>query len=157
MVLLAHLNKDYVVDIGFGDSVRSPLPLSGEMVTDVTDAYRITRASTSNLLFFQKRIDGDWISEYMFTLQPRSLQDFHEMNVFQQTSPDFHFTHNLICSIATPTGRLTMSGDWMIESIGTEKTRRRIASNAERRELLKRHLGIDLNRRVSEVGESLHG
>lgn len=32
MALLVSLDQEYVVDVGFGDSVRSPLPLSGTEV-----------------------------------------------------------------------------------------------------------------------------
>jgi arylamine N-acetyltransferase len=33
--------KSYVVDVGFGDCVREPLPLSGEEIHDVSGTYRI--------------------------------------------------------------------------------------------------------------------
>jgi N-hydroxyarylamine O-acetyltransferase len=144
MVLLVTLDEDYIVDVGFGDSVRSPLPLSGEVVTDVSGSYRIMHERDSDVLFFQKRLEGEWVSEFRFTLQPRKLEDFYDMNVYQQTSPESHFTHKLICSIATPNGRISISGDFFIETIGSEKNRRAIRCDEERNDLLRSRFGIDM-------------
>ncbi len=143
MVVLVTLDENYVVDVGFGDSVRSPLPLSGQVVTDVSGAYRILHERDSDVLFFQKRLEEEWVSEFRFTLQPRKLEDFYDMNVYQQTSPESHFTHKLICSMATPNGRISISGDFLIETIGSEKTRRAIRSDEERTDLLRSRFGID--------------
>ncbi|QQE77238.1 arylamine N-acetyltransferase [Alicyclobacillus sp. SO9] len=144
MLLLVNLNgMDYVVDVGFGDSVRSPLPLSGEIVTDISGSYRIENDTNRRVLYFQKQTGTDWTSEYAFTLRPRRLDEFQVMNVYQQTSLDSHFTQNLICSVATLTGRLTISGNVLIETIGSDKTRSAIQSEAERVILLKRYFGID--------------
>ncbi len=142
MVLLVHLDNGYIVDVGFGDSVRSPLLLSGEVVVDISGSYRIIPELNSDVLFFQKRFRGEWVSEFRFTLKPRQIEDFSDMNVYQQTSPESHFTQNLIVSKATPDGRISISGDSFIETIGSDKNRRPILSNDERNDLLKRYFGI---------------
>lgn len=144
MVLLVNLDKDYIVDVGFGDSVRSPLPLSGEVVADVSGSYRITHESDSEVLFFQKRINGDWASEFRFTLTPRQIENFIDMNTYQQTSHESHFTKNLIVSIATLDGRKSISGNSFIETIGSDKKRRTMQSNDDRNNLLKLHFGVDV-------------
>jgi N-hydroxyarylamine O-acetyltransferase len=144
MALLVRLDKDYIVDVGFGDSVRSPLPLSGEIVTDVSGSYRIMRESHSENLCFQKLLQNEWVTEFTFTTKPRNLEEFSEMNQYQQTSPESHFTKKLICSLATPDGRITISGDSLIETIGFTKTQRTIESAEERSDILKRRFGIGL-------------
>jgi N-hydroxyarylamine O-acetyltransferase len=142
MVLLVSLHQDYIVDVGFGDSVRSPLPLSGEVVVDASGSYRIMPEYDSDVLLFQKRLGGEWVSEFRFTRKPRQIDDFRDMNIYQQTSPESHFTKNLIISIATPNGRVSISGDTFIETIGADKKRRTIRSDDERNDLLKRHFGF---------------
>jgi N-hydroxyarylamine O-acetyltransferase len=142
MALLVRLDEDYIVDVGFGDSVRSPLPLSGEIVTDVSGSYRAMHEEHFENLCFQKLIQNEWVTEFVFTLQPRKLEDFYEMNQFQQTSPESHFTRKLICSLATPEGRITISGDTLIETIGSVKTQRPIASAEERDLILQHRFGI---------------
>jgi N-hydroxyarylamine O-acetyltransferase len=144
MALLVHLDEDYLVDVGFGDSVRSPLPLSGEIVSDVSGSYRIAREEHSENLCFQKLIQNEWVTEFVFTRKPRRLEDFYDMNQYQQTSPESHFTRKLICSLATPEGRITISGDTLIETIGSVKTQRPIVSAEERALILQHRFGIRL-------------
>jgi len=142
MVLLVHLDQNYIVDVGFGDSVRSPLPLSGEVVADVSGSYRVMPESCSNALLFEKSINGEWTSEFRFTLAPRQIDDFREMNIYQQTSPESHFNTNLIVSIATQDGRVSISSESFIETIGSDKKRRPILSKEERLNLLEQYFGI---------------
>ncbi|MHB1630236.1 MAG: arylamine N-acetyltransferase family protein [Bacilli bacterium] len=142
MALLVHLDKDWIVDVGFGDSVRSPLPLSGDIVTDVSGSYRITHEPNSGILCFQKLIQGEWVAEFQFTRQPRQLEEFRDMNQYQQTSPESHFTKRLVCSLATPEGRISISGDSLIETFGNKKERRTIASDGERDDLLRHRFRI---------------
>lgn len=142
MVLLVHLDRNYIVDVGFGDSVRSPLPLSGEVVTDVSGSYRIMPEATANALLFEKWVNDEWTSEFRFTLAPRQIDAFRDMNIYQQTSPESHFTTNLIVSIATESGRISISGDSFIETIGSDKKRRAIRSKEERTDLLQQYFGI---------------
>jgi N-hydroxyarylamine O-acetyltransferase len=145
MALLVRLDQNYIVDVGFGDSVRSPIPLSGDIVTDVSGSYRIMHESHSETLCFQKQIQNEWVTEFKFTKKPRKLEEFYEMNQYQQTSPESHFTKKLICSLATPEGRITISGDTLIETIGFQKSKRTIVSLEEQRDILKRRFGIILS------------
>ena len=39
--LIVELEQSYFVDVGFGDSARRPLPLTGETRLDVSGTYRI--------------------------------------------------------------------------------------------------------------------
>ena len=47
-------NQSYIVDVGFGDSVRKPMPLSGEVVRDVSGSYRMT--NVANHTYAQQRL-----------------------------------------------------------------------------------------------------
>ncbi len=60
--------------------------------------------------------EGKWKTEYAFTLQPRELSDFAAMCHYHQTSPESYFTRQQICSMATPTGRITLSDNKSIET-----------------------------------------
>jgi arylamine N-acetyltransferase len=69
----------------------------------------------------------------------RRIQSHHMLSVPFEN----HFTRNLICSVATPTGRISISTDALAEAVGSEKTRRPIRSDDERNDLLRYHFGID--------------
>ncbi len=129
MILVA-MEQPYVVDVGFGDSVRQPMPLTGEVVEDVSGAYRIWRndQDAEPYYYLQKRSDDKWVIRYRFTLQPKELPEFAPMCHYNQTSPESHFTHANLATIATATGRLTLSGNALTITEGTEKTKRDVAA-----------------------------
>ncbi|MBO8128640.1 MAG: arylamine N-acetyltransferase [Peptococcaceae bacterium] len=145
MMLLVHLDKDYVVDVGFGNSVRSPLPLSGEEINDVSGVYRI-KPNYSILYgyFFQKKRDGKWVSLYHFTKTPRSLSNFQAMCDYHQTSPDSDFTQKLLCTMATEIGHVTLSGETLTITEGGMKRVYPISSLTEREQILSQYFGITL-------------
>lgn len=125
---LALLVDDHVVDVGFGDFARQPLPLDGEPRTDVSGTYRIFKCDDGYAA--QKRTDDDWMDVYRFTTTPRSPDEFAEMAEFHSTSPDSHFTGDLLATRATENGRLTLSGETL--TITDHGTRRKQAISAER-------------------------
>ncbi|SDX39677.1 N-hydroxyarylamine O-acetyltransferase [Marininema mesophilum] len=109
MALLVRLDQDYLVDVGFGDSFRYPLPISGAKRKDVSGWYRIRLRTHPNIYALEKRKGRRWLPEYLFTTQERRLEEFEGMCIHQQTSPTSIFRQKFLCTIATPGGRLTVS------------------------------------------------
>jgi N-hydroxyarylamine O-acetyltransferase len=72
--------------------------------------------------------DEKWESQYRFTLRPHQLTDFTERCHYQQTSPESHFTQKRICSLATPTGRITLSDLRLITTIDGKREERVLQS-----------------------------
>jgi N-hydroxyarylamine O-acetyltransferase len=70
------------------------------------------------------------------------MKDFSKMNRYQQTSPESHFTKSLICSMATPNGRITVSGNMLKITEGQAKEEREIRGRKELESILLRHFGI---------------
>lgn len=107
LVYLDH--TPYLVDVGFGDSVRQPIPLNGEEKSDVSGTYRVIELRDE--LFDLQRLENEkWRTLYRFSDKPKKLQDFTDACLFNQTSPDSHFTHGDLATIATKNGRITLSG-----------------------------------------------
>jgi N-hydroxyarylamine O-acetyltransferase len=108
MTLLIHLEKDYLVDVGFGDSFRRPIEMPSGECKDVSGHYRIYNIDRNN--FELKRFEDDeWKLQYSFTTFPRNFSDYCEMCNFQQDSPISHFRTRMKCTIAIPAGRITLS------------------------------------------------
>jgi N-hydroxyarylamine O-acetyltransferase len=64
------------------------------------------------------------------------------MFLYHQTSPESHFTRRDICSRATETGRITISGDHLIETKGGVKLATELADPEQRGRALQAHFGI---------------
>ena len=119
----------WLADVGFGDSFRFPLRVDLRDEQDQgTRSYRIDDNGEKLLLLQRDNLageDAEWQPQYHFTLQAYAYADFAAMCLYHQTSPQSHFTQKTVCSLATPDGRITLSGMKLITTrhgIRTEKT-----------------------------------
>lgn len=153
LTLLIHQlsGTNWLADVGFGDSFLLPLRLEADLEQDGADGhlYRLQRTYAKNdemreYWVLQQLSNGQWKPQYRFSLQPHILDDFSERCDYQQTSPESHFTQKRICSLATPTGRITLSDMRLITTIHQERNERTIANQEEYLAALVEHFGIVL-------------
>ncbi|CAM3725976.1 arylamine N-acetyltransferase [Aeromicrobium ponti] len=132
----------YLVDVGFGDSVRQPMPLSGEEKSDVSGSYRIKEIGKG--IFNLERMENEnWKTLYRFSDKPKQLHDFAEACLFNQTSPESHFTHGDLATIATKNGRVTLAGHIVTKSVNGQKEKLELNEN-EIREYLQEQFQIKI-------------
>jgi N-hydroxyarylamine O-acetyltransferase len=143
MALLVHLDQTYLVDVGFGDSARQPILLPHGEWDDVSGRYRVLlRDEATGLYDLQRQGVNGWEPQYTFTTQPRQLTEYTAMCEYHQCSPSSHFTQRLVCTRATPTGRITLSADSLTITEGGEKRKFPVASPEEQTLILQREFGI---------------
>ncbi|GER90658.1 acetyltransferase [Dictyobacter vulcani] len=145
LTLLVHLAEDWLVDVGNGDSFRTPLNIhdpsehvEGEQV------YRLEHTDGRWLL--QKRSgDGEWQPEYHFTTRPHELEDFVERCQYYQYSPLSPFiTRGRMCSLATPTGRITLHKLRLITTTHGQREEQVLTSEEEYTQILAQSFGMVL-------------
>lgn len=143
MALLVTLEERWLADVGFGDSFRDPLRLDerGEQPEGLR-AFRIDEDGGHLLLLRRGGAAEPWQPQYRFTLQPYEYADYAGMCRFHQTSPESHFTRQTVCSLATPEGRVTLSGMRLITTRGGERHERTLESEEERTVLLRELFGV---------------
>ena len=154
LTLLVHQldGSDWLADVGFGDSFRQPLRFEADMEQDGADGrmYRLQRESVEGdekkreYWILQQSSADQWESQHRFTLQPHALTDFTEMCHYQQTSPASHFTQKRICSLATPTGRITLSDLLLITTLYGERQEQLLSSEEKYFAALAEQFGIVL-------------
>jgi N-hydroxyarylamine O-acetyltransferase len=144
MALLVELDEPWIADVGFGDSFIEPIHLDPALVSeDETGAYRVEQQQEFRIMV--KRTEpGDWKAQYRFTLQARELADYEEMCIHQQTSPESHFTQGRICSMATETGRITLSELRLIETKDGSRVENQLRDELEFRKVLAERFGAIL-------------
>jgi N-hydroxyarylamine O-acetyltransferase len=142
MALLVTLEDRWLADVGFGDSFREPLRLDerGEQMEGGL-AHRVEETGDGRLILGRRAEGGLWKPQYRFGLEPHVFADYAEMCHFHQTSPQSHFTQNRICSLATPDGRLTLSGMKLITTRGGGREEREL-DEREYAEALREIFGI---------------
>src|SRR5215211_987741 len=151
MVLLVRCpgeSERWLADVAAGrQSTARPLRLELDVQQFLPEAgvtYRFTQEG-DYIRLSSLTPDGQWSHVYSFTEIPRQYADFVDRCTYHQTSPDSHFTQAILCSLATPEGRITIAGDRFITTINGDRQEREIRDEAELRELLRAHFGIDLD------------
>lgn len=126
---LTLLVEDHLVDVGFGDFARQPLPLDGSPRSDVSGTYRIVaadstvdRAIDDECTHLVERLSADtWEPVYRFDTTPRRPSAFAGMADFHATSPDSHFTGDRLATLPTGDGRITLAGTTLTITEGDRK------------------------------------
>ena len=133
----------WLADVGFGDSFVDPLDFrEGEQRQDLR-AYRLER-NTGGYVLWQRDYGGAWKRLYFFDLTPHDFpSEYEPACLYQQRSPESHFTHQSVISRLAEDGRITLERDKLI-----------ITKNGARHEnpvreqewpgLLREHFGIVL-------------
>lgn len=106
LILLVHLDRPYLVDVGFGNGILQPLPLAPGSYRQLFLEYRL--ANEGERWYFTNHAYGG--AGYDFTLQPRQLDDFAAKSHELQTSPESGFVRVVVCHRFTPAGLLSLRG-----------------------------------------------
>ena len=109
VAIIVHLDQPYLVDVGFGAATPSlPIPINGDKRADINGEYWINQQNNELYDLVQRNDIGER-TLYRFSLDKRAHTYFHEGCVFNQVSKESAFTHADIVTIATETGRITLS------------------------------------------------
>ena len=104
-------NKEYLVDVGFGEFARYPLLIQLDVVQSDPRGQFLIKYWNNDSLIVLKTTNGKEVPEYLFTREERRLSEYAEMCDYHQTSPYSHFTQNKLISRPTEKGRITISGN----------------------------------------------
>ncbi|KZE39883.1 acetyltransferase [Bhargavaea cecembensis] len=143
--VIVEMEKPYLVDVGFGDSVRVPLPLTGEERNDVSGTYRLAKLEDGCFDLQKWQNENGWETLYRLDTDLRSLNDFDEVCQYNQTSPQSPFTRRPLVTLATPDGRLTLSGN-TLTTTSLDKKHKTVIDDKDMPTVLQQDFGIDLDR-----------
>lgn len=165
LALHVDLDRPWLVDVGFGDSFLHPLALdtAAEQIDSGRDTpllagtsegvwqdrFRIVNADDARIM---QRRDwaGAWRDQYRFALTPRQWTDFAAQCHYHQTSPESGFTRGGVCSLATPTGRVSVTDDRLIITEGGVKRETALADEGAYSAALQRYCGITLQQQAPQ-------
>ena len=90
-----------------------------------------------------KQNNGTWIPQYHFSLKYLTVKDFIYSCHWTETSPVSHFTQRAVTTIATRTGRITLTDTNLTITNGEQKEKSMINTIDTRNTILKKYFGID--------------
>lgn len=144
LVLLVRSDEDWLADVGSGGFFLEPLHLNDSGVQKQgRSSYRLER-SGEDITVLERIGEARWKPLYVFSLIPRSLDEFVPMCERQQTSPESIFARKRMCTMVTPSGRVTLSDMSLIVTDGGDRSEREIRDIEEYSRHLWVHFGIDL-------------
>lgn len=137
-----------LVDVGSGRrAFPHPLRLVPDLdqhAPEVDTTYRLTRHGASTRWELSTKV-GDAASApwYAFDETPRALADFAGRNAFFQDDPSSPFRQGPMATRSRPDGRVTVTGDCLIETVAGVQTERALTPE-EADALLSSEFGIVL-------------
>jgi N-hydroxyarylamine O-acetyltransferase len=145
MALWVHLERPYLVDVGFGDGFRQPLLLPDGQTEDISGHYRLLATlPDEDELELQHQEGGLWKAQFRFKLHAHPLEDFAEMCHYHQSSPNSSFTQGALCSRATADGRITLTQSELILTRGSEKMKTPVRGQEHFKQLLDKYFSITM-------------
>lgn len=151
-VTLPGSGERMLVDVGFGSGCPVvAVPLRDRQTHEIEHreiaAYRTIALpdGPDRWRIEAKRRDGDWALVYEVDLTPRTIEDYAERCTYLQTSPESHFTQNLICSRPLPNGRVTLGGGAFILTTDGNRVERPLEGYADELTLLREWFGIEID------------
>lgn len=139
---LALVVGDLLVDVGFG--AHSTYPLRLDTTKDQNDPGGVFRVVPRAHGEFEVTHDGE--RAYLIETRPYELPDFTAMCWWQSHAPTTPFTTSLVCSRLTDSGRVTLSGRRLIETVAGERVEHDLTSDDEVLAAYRDRFGIALDR-----------
>jgi len=133
---------EFLADVGFGAFTAGPLRIVTDLEQQDETGVFVVKRLADGYLEVAKKEDESWRSEYIFKPLGRDLSEFADACVYQQTSPESHFTKNKICSLMTADGRKSLTDTKFIETRNGEKLETEVRSDEEFDQILEREFQI---------------
>ncbi|NXE89141.1 ARY2 protein, partial [Menura novaehollandiae] len=169
--------KSYIVDGGFGMAYQMWQPMELISGTDQPQTPGVFRfQEESGIWYLEKVKRKQWVPNqsgstshnvenevcrriYLFTLQPRDIEEFRGCNAHLQTAPDSLFVTKSICSLQTADGIRALVG-WKLTEIkynyrdNMDLVEIRILADEEIEKTLKEKFNITLDKKFVPVNTS---
>lgn len=135
---------EYLADVGFGDNNRGAMALPDGGRSDISGTYRLRPATTGTDLVLERLTSAGGGSRplYEMTLAPQPLAAFEPLCAYHQSAADSIFMKGLICTRATPTGRISLTEQKLTVHEDGRKTVRPVTDERMLAQLLAEHFAI---------------
>lgn len=155
MVLTAEIDgHGYLVDVGNGESVRTPMQLNSNRVSTTPEGkmYRIGTLEGMPTLEVCTTDNHTWQTRFAVNSIACRLEDFRDRCQYHQTSKESPFTRQPLVTLALREGRATLTGRTFKVMRGNRViTEREFHSDEEYHACLQTQFGIYLHNKIEKI------
>ena len=111
-LLVKIADKEYLVDVGFGEFTFGPLLVEKDQEQLDERGYFVIKARNDDYLMAAKIENNQkLVPQYIFKREARQYAEFESMCHYHQTSEASHFTKKKLITLPTENGRITITGN----------------------------------------------
>ena len=141
VVLRVDAPEPWLVDVGFGRGSRYPLRLDvRDPQDDPLGRFQLVEREHGDLDLLR-----DGVPVYRLETRPRTFDELTPLAWWFQTSPESSMRQAMICSLVTPTGRVTIRGNLLTRTEHGRKTKELLDGDASVRAAYQNLFGITLD------------
>lgn len=150
MAIVVRINGvQWLVDVGFGDSFIEPKRLEPyQSMLDYNRYFKFEQDPDDNFILLMSSEGVDYQQKYLFSLESREYIQFLEMCDYHQTDLESPFRKKKMITIATKSGRITLTDQSLKASHLGDKTETTLLNQDEFYSKLEHHFGITLPRMI---------
>ena len=142
MCIYVKTDKEFLVDVGFGDLFITPLEIKSGEQYDGRNYFKIDKWNETEFLLSMSANGIDYARRYTLSLDDVKAAAFNDACFDKQTNATSYFVRNVIGSKPTTTGRVTVFNNKLIETNGLKKLETPIEGDARLRMLLKEKFDV---------------
>lgn len=140
LLLLVHLERPYLADVGFGDGLIEPVPLAEGPIVQEGFGYRLSR-SGDRWIFHNH--PGAGAASFDFTVEPHRIEQFAAQSHRLQTLPESSFVQHTVCQRWTGSAMVTLRGAVLRSTTPAGTTERDLESREAFSATLAETFGLD--------------
>lgn len=144
MAIYLKTDIEFLLDVGFGDLFLVPLEIRDGVQFDGRNYFQIEQSDDHGYILSMSYEGQTFTRKYSFSLGEVNASDFDASCLDKQVNPDSRFVKNVMCSIPTETGRITIFNSKFIEKNGQMKNDKIIASDEELLSCLSEKFGMSI-------------
>jgi N-hydroxyarylamine O-acetyltransferase len=147
----------YIADVGFGSlTLTAPLRLDDESPQETPHGvFRVVPVGDE--IEEQALLDGEWQTQYSFTLQTYYPQDYESLNWYRSTHPDSPFVNILMAARPLADRRLGLrNGDYAIRYLDGRIEKKVLTDAKGIMRVLEDDFGITLPQELRDVERKLN-
>ncbi|MEQ8712855.1 MAG: arylamine N-acetyltransferase [Cyclobacteriaceae bacterium] len=141
--------KQWLVDVGFGDSFIEPKLIEPyQSMLDYNRYFKFEQDPDENYILLMSKEGVYYERKYVFSLKTQEYIQFLDMCDYHQTDSDSPFRKKKMITIATKSGRITLTDQLLKTTHLGEETETKLLNQDEFYSKLEHHFGITLPRRL---------